>query len=210
MAGRSSASNPLRKYALLLILYIVLYVFVSAYANNFVIGFLASMGIILPSGYLPYINILLALAFGYLIVNEFASVVYFSVRRRLPHSTASAVKNMLRIIGLGGLAAAIAGSVAGGAAGVALGGFLGLVVGTATQNVLGQAVAGLFLQLSRPFKVGERAMISGEEGVVDEVTTLFTVIFKDDGTKVLIPNGSVVGNKISIRPEGKPTPAPAT
>jgi small-conductance mechanosensitive channel len=53
--------------------------------------------------------------------------------------------------------AAIAGGVAGGAAGVALGGFIGLVVGFASQQVLGQAVAGLFLLIARPFKIKARS-----------------------------------------------------
>jgi small conductance mechanosensitive channel len=47
--------------------------------------------------------------------------------------------------------AALAGAVSGGAAAAALGGFIGLVKGFATQQVLGQAVAGTFLLLARPF-----------------------------------------------------------
>jgi small-conductance mechanosensitive channel len=201
LASQAKSGGSLRRHAFLLVVYILLYVVVAAATNDIITRVLPDLNVTFPQNYVPYINILLALAFGYLIVNGFASVVYWSVRVRLPHSTASAVKNMLRLVGFGGLAAAIAGGVAGGAAGVALGGFLGLVVGTATQNVLGQAVAGLFLLMSRPFKSGDRVNISSEEGTVDEVTTLFTVIIKEDGTKVLVPNNSVVGTKISIRPE---------
>ena len=204
MARQSDIGRSLRKELFLLVVYIVSYVIATAAVSDLVTSVLPDLGFAFPQSYVPYVNILLALAFGYLILNTLATAVYWSIRVRLPHSTASAVKNMLRIVGFGGLAAAIAGGVAGGAAGVALGGFLGLVVGTATQSVLGQAVAGLFLLLSRPFKIGERVNISNEEGIVDEVSTLM----KDDGTKVLVPNNSVVGTKISIRPEKRAETGP--
>lgn len=74
--------------------------------------------------------------------------------------------------------------------GVALGGFIGMVVGFASQQVIGQALAGLFLLIFRPFRIGDEAVLSGKEGVVEDVSTLFTTIAKNDGTKVLIPNNS--------------------
>jgi small-conductance mechanosensitive channel len=200
LARQSDTARGLRRHIFLLAAYVVLYVVVTALSNDIIIRLLPDLNITFPQSYVPYVNILLALAFGYLVVNAFASVVYWSVRARLPHSTAAAVKNMLRLVGFGALAAAIAGGVAGGVAGVALGGFLGLVVGQATQNILGQAVAGLFLQMSRPFKIGDRVNISSEDGIVDEVSTLFTTIIKEDGTKALVPNNSVVGTKIFIKP----------
>jgi small conductance mechanosensitive channel len=96
----------------------------------------------------------------------------------------------VKIIGVGALVAAIAGGVAGGAAGVALGGFIGLVVGFASQQVLGQAIAGLFILITRPLKIGDKVVLGGDEGIVEDVSTLFTTIVKPDGVKVLIPNNS--------------------
>lgn len=193
----------MRRATLRIVLYIVLYVVISA-ATNYLLGsILPELGYTFPSTYFAYVNILLAFAFGYLVVHGFATVVYWSLRVGVPHSTASAVRNMFRIIGFGALAAATAGGIAGGAAGVALGGFLGLVVGTATQSILGQAVAGLFLLISRPFKIGDRVTLSAEDGIVEDVSTLFTTIARDDGTRVLLPNNSVVGTKIIIKPEQK-------
>lgn len=147
--------------------------------------------------YVPYINILLALAFGYEIVSAFANVMYWSLRMRYAHSTAAAVRSMVRLIGLGAMVAAIAGGVAGGAAGVALGGFLALVIGFATQQVLGQAIAGLYILLARPFKHGDVVNIGGDQGPVTDITTLFTIIDKGDQI-ALIPNNSIVGSKIYI------------
>jgi len=85
------------------------------------------------------VQILLALAFGYLIVSAVARFFYWSTVVKYGHSTAAAVRDVVRIVGIGAMVAAISGGVAGGAAGVALGGFLGMVVGFASQQVLGQA-----------------------------------------------------------------------
>lgn len=153
--------------------------------------------------YLGYVYILLSIAFGYMIVNSIATFFYWSTRVKYGHSTSAAIRNIVKIVGIGALLAAIAGGVAGGAAGVALGGFMGMVIGFASQHVLGQAVAGLFLLIARPVKVGDYAIVGGEEGVVEDVSTLFTVIIKSDGVKVLVPNNTIIGSKIYIKPRSK-------
>jgi small-conductance mechanosensitive channel len=52
---------------------------------------------------------------------------------------------------------------------------------------LGQAIAGLFLLIARPFKIGDGVVIAGEDGVVDDVATLFTKVVKAYGIMTLIP-----------------------
>ncbi|MEM3447455.1 MAG: mechanosensitive ion channel [Nitrososphaerota archaeon] len=181
-----------------IIIYIVLYIVVAAILQWFFSSFLPSLGINITE-YMGYVHVLLALAFGYLIVNSVGIFFYWSLRSKYDHATAAAVRNLVKIIGIGALVASIAGGVAGGAAGVALGGFLGIVIGFASQQVLGQAIAGFFLLITRPYKIGDLVVLGGEEGVVDEVSTLFTVVIKSDGTKVLIPNNSIVGSKIYLK-----------
>jgi small conductance mechanosensitive channel len=140
--------------------YVVIYVLVAALLQWFFTSLLPRYGINIAD-YLVYVQILLAIAFGYLIVGSIAVFFYWSMRAKYDHSTAAAIRNIVKIIGIGGLIAAIAGGVAGGAAGVALGGFIGIVIGFASQQVLGQAVAGLFLMISRPFKIGDAVGIAG-------------------------------------------------
>lgn len=183
-----------------IVLYVVLYVAVAAVIQWLFTSFMPQFGINIAD-YIGYVQVLLAIAFGYLIVSGIASFFYWSMRTKYEHATASAVRNVVKIIGVGALVAAIAGGVAGGAAGVALGGFIGIVIGFASQQVLGQAVAGLFLLISRPYKIGDPVVLSGEDGIVDDVTTLFTVVVKGDGTRVLIPNNSIVGSKIYLKPK---------
>lgn len=181
-----------------IVLYIVLYVIVAAIIQWIFTSFLPPF-----IDYIVYVQILLAVAFGYLIVSGVATFFYWSMRAKYDHATAAAVRNVVRIIGIGALVAAIAGGVAGGVAGVALGGFIGMVIGFACQQVLGQAIAGLFLLIARPFKIGDEAILAGEDGVVDDVATLFTSVIKTDGVKVLIPNNAIIGSKIYLKPKSK-------
>ncbi len=183
-----------------LVIYIVVYVAVAAVVH-FIITTVLPMIKVNVKPYEGYVNVLLALAFGYLIVSAFADVIYWAMRFRYDHSTARAMRNVFLLIGIGALVASIAGAVGGGVAGVAVGGFLGIVIGFAVQQVLGQAVAGLFLLLARPFKINDHVNLLGEDGIVNDVAILFTEVIKSDGTKVLIPNNSIIGNKIYLIPK---------
>lgn len=181
-----------------LVFYIVVYVAVAADIQWLFSAFLPVYRVNIAD-YLVYVQILLSLAFGYLIVSFVAELLYKILSVKYEHSAAAAVRNLLKIIGLGALAASIAGGVAGGAVGLALGGFIGLVIGFASQQILGQAIAGLFLLIARPFKIGDAVVIAGEEGVVEDIATLFTSVVKADVTKVLIPNNSLIGGKIVLK-----------
>ena len=103
-----------------LVLYIVLFVIVEAIVNNFLFPFLESIKLQLPyitvsnqsiSSYQPYVNILLSLAFGYLIIQGFISVVYWNLRLKYDHSTSASMRSVFRLVGIGALVAAIAGAV---------------------------------------------------------------------------------------------------
>ncbi|MEM2213113.1 MAG: mechanosensitive ion channel [Candidatus Nezhaarchaeales archaeon] len=183
-------------------LYVVLYVVITAVVQWFFTSFLPRYGVDIAN-YVMYAQTLLAIAFGYLIVSSIATFFYWSMRQKYDHATAASIKNIVKIVGAGAMVAAISGAVAGGAAGVSLGGFMGVVIGFASQQVLGQAIAGLFLLIARPYKIGDAVVLAGEEGIVEDVATLFTVIVKADNTKVLIPNNSIVGGKIHLKPRSK-------
>jgi len=200
MAQQVAPAREISKSMARVILYIVLYVIAAAIVQYVFKDLLPSFKIEIGD-YVVYAQILLAVAFGYLIVSGIATTIYWMMRTRYDHPTAAAVRNITRIIGIGALAASIAGGVAGGAAGVALGGFLGMVVGFASQQVLGQAIAGLFLLIARPFRIGDKVVIAGEDGVVEDVATMFTTVIKTDGTKALIPNSSIIGGKIYLKPK---------
>jgi len=150
--------------------------------------------------YETYANLLVIIVFGWMIINSLASTFYLIFIGNYGESAAAAIRSLVRILGIGGLIAGIAGSVGGGVAGVALGGFIGMVIGFATQQVLGQAIAGLFIMITRPFKINDVVDVAGEsEVVVKDITSLFTVVERKDGLIVLVPSSMIIGQKIVIR-----------
>ncbi|MCS7111962.1 MAG: mechanosensitive ion channel [Ignisphaera sp.] len=197
-SGVGEAAKEVGSATIRVAIYVVLYVLVSAVARYIFVSLFPSLGLHI-SEYEVYVQILLAVAFGYLIVSGVAQIVYASLKPKYGHPAAAATRNIIKIVGVGALAAAIAGGIAGGAAGVALGGFIGIVIGFASQQVLGQAIAGLFLLIARPFKIGDSVVLVGEDGEVLDVATLFTTVMKADGVRVLIPNSSIISSKIYIK-----------
>lgn len=195
--NRESFGSSFRRSLTILIAWIVLYIVVSAIFNGFLIPLLMRYGFDI-SAYAGYVNVGFALFFGYMIVRSVASMIYWSMRARYDHPQAAAVRSIIQLIGVGALLAGIAGGVAGGTAGVALGGFIGIVVGFASQQILGQAVAGLFILIARPIRIGDEVTIAGETGRVEDITSLFIIIQRGDGTSVLIPNNMAIGSKIYI------------
>jgi len=161
-------------------------------------------GVLVVKDYAVYVYIIVLLVLGWLIINAVANMFYVMFKPRYGPSGAAAVRSMIRILGIGALFAGIAGGVAGGAAGVALGGFIGLVVGLATQQVLGNAVAGMFLLLARPFKIGDLVDMAGESEVrVKDISTMYTLVERKDKVEVLIPSSMIIGGKIVIRERAK-------
>jgi len=154
-------------------------------------------GVLILKDYAVYVYIIVLLVLGWLVINAVANMFYVMFKPRYGPSGAAAVRSMIRILGIGALFAGIAG-------GVALGGFIGLVVGLATQQVLGNAVAGMFLLLARPFKIGDLVDIAGESEVrVKDISTMFTLVERKDKVEVLIPSSMIIGTKIVIRERAK-------
>ncbi|MEM0277224.1 MAG: mechanosensitive ion channel family protein [Pyrobaculum sp.] len=185
--------NPVAR----LVGWIIAYVVVMA-AVQFLFSYVAN--IYQPiMDYKIYVDILLSLFLGWQIVKAFADIIALPVAKKQGETASKAVSNLVKLIGIGALVASIAGAVSGGPAAAALGGFIGLVIGFATQQVLGQAVAGTFLLLARPFKIGDKIVGAGQEGVVEDISAMFTVLRDAEGNKILIPNNKLVGDILKIK-----------
>lgn len=79
---------------------------------------------------------------------------------------------------------------------LALSGFVGAAVGFASAQTIGNIIAGVYVILTRPFQVGEYVTIGGEEGIVREISLNYTRIEAPDGTRVLVPNRTVINEKL--------------
>lgn len=141
-----------------------------------------------------YVTVIIILGLGYLIVNSTSNFIYWTIRRRLDHATATLFRTITRIVGIATLLAVLTSVFnINPAAALTIGSFTGMVVGFATQTVLGQAVAGMFLVLLRPFKPGDVITVAGQTGIVKDIGIMHTILVSEDGSKeILIPSNSVV------------------
>ena len=85
---------------------------------------------------------------------------------------------------------------------IALGGAVtAVVIGLAAQSTLGNVIAGIMLQASRPFRVGERVRLQGDtlgatvEGTVASQGLIYTVFARGNGT-FLVPNNAALSATI--------------
>jgi len=123
--------------------------------------------------------------FGWFVIVSVASMFYAIFKPKYGESTASAIRSLIKILGIGGLFAGIAGAAGGGIGGIALGGFIGMIVGYATPQVLGQAIDGLFLLLSKPFEIGDIIDVAGETDIkIIDINAMFTKALRTDGNIV--------------------------
>jgi len=72
----------------------------------------------------------------------------------------------------------------------------GAAIGFASQRTLGNFLAGLFVFVTRPFRVNDYVRIDNIEGVVDEITFNYTKILTRSGTQVFISNLKVLDQNV--------------
>ena len=72
----------------------------------------------------------------------------------------------------------------------------GIAVAFAAQDILQNLIAGVLLQVRRPFRVGEQIATVDYEGVVRDVNLRTVVLDTYDGLRVYVPNAEVLKNPI--------------
>jgi small conductance mechanosensitive channel len=79
---------------------------------------------------------------------------------------------------------------------VAVLGAAGLAIGLALQGSLANFAAGVLMIIFRPYKLGDLVAVAGTEGFVEEVDVFTTTLRQPDKTKIIIPNGQIMSDKI--------------
>jgi small-conductance mechanosensitive channel len=77
------------------------------------------------------------------------------------------------------------------------GGFASIVIGFASQSVIGNMVSGLFLIIERPVSIGDTINIGSTTGTVTDITIFSTIIKTYEGIYVRIPNETVFTSPIT-------------
>jgi hypothetical protein len=74
--------------------------------------------------------------------------------------------------------------------------FLGSIVSFASMHTIQNFVSGLYLLITRPFKVNDFVKIGSSEGVVTEISLNYTTVLNFDGILEYIPNKRILGSII--------------
>ncbi len=77
------------------------------------------------------------------------------------------------------------------------GGITGIILGFASQNIVGNLVSGFFLMVERPIKIGDQVQINDISGYVTDIRIISTLIRTYDGLLVRIPNQQVFTTNIT-------------
>lgn len=73
---------------------------------------------------------------------------------------------------------------------------LGLVVGFAARQTLANAVAGVFLAITQPIRIGDLVTVEDCTGTVEEVGLNYTYLMLDGGVRLIIPNERLASNPV--------------
>jgi len=80
---------------------------------------------------------------------------------------------------------------------ISLSAIAGAAIGFASTRTIGNFISGLYVLVSRPFRIGDYVRIKDIEGIVKEITINYTKILTADGKIVLISNQEVLNSMIT-------------
>ena len=73
---------------------------------------------------------------------------------------------------------------------------VGTVFALSTTTVIQNFISGIFLIITRPFRIGDLIRIDDQEGIVEEISLNHTKLRKKSGIRHYISNQSIIGSKI--------------
>ena len=71
------------------------------------------------------------------------------------------------------------------------GGVVGIVIGFASQSIVGNLISGIFLMFERPIKIGDQLRVDDISGFVEDIHVVSTIVRTYSGLYVRIPNEKV-------------------
>ena len=74
-----------------------------------------------------------------------------------------------------------------------------IVIGFASQNILGNIIAGLYLAITRPFKMGDKVTVFGNTGIVFDIGLLYSKLKSEEGDIIIAPNSSMISTTVVVR-----------
>ena len=154
---------------------------------------------LLEHRYSPYLKIGVIAVIGYFVINSLANVFYKLSYDALK-SSAETIRILIRIIGAIIVISIIISYLSQDPIiATSIGTITAIVIGFASQSVLGNLISGLYLAITRPFRIGDKVTVFGNTGVIYDIGLLYSRLRTEDGDIILAPNTSMITTTIIIR-----------
>ena len=135
---------------------------------------------------------------GYFVI-EIISNTFHDLTYDYLKDTSKSIKILIRIIGAIVIIAIIISYLSNDpVVAASIGTISGLVIGFASQNIIGNIIAGLYLALLRPFKLGDEITAYSNTGIIYDIGLISTKLKTSDNKTVLVPNSSMVTTTIVL------------
>ena len=149
--------------------------------------------------YGPYLKIGVVAVIGYFVINSLANVFYNLSYDALKNN-AEIIRILIRIIGaIVVISVVISYLSQDPLIATSIGTITAIVIGFASQNVLGNLISGLYLAITRPFRIGDKVTVFGNTGIIYDIGLLYSRLKTEEGDIILAPNTSMVTTTIIIR-----------
>lgn len=152
----------------------------------------------LPKQYLIFLQVAQVSVIGYFVI-EIIGNTFYKLAGGYIQGTAKSIESFIKIAGAIIVIAIIISYLSQDplvAASIST--ISGLVVGFAAQNIIGNAIAGLYLAITRPFKIGDRITVFGNTGVVYDLGLLYSKLLTDNGDVVLASNSLMLTTMVIV------------
>lgn len=155
---------------------------------------------LVPSQYLVYSQIIQVGIIGYLVVEITAKTAFrIALATQYSERTAKSIRSITRISGTIAIAVVAVSYLSQNAAVAAtIDTMSALVIGFASQNLLGNMIAGMYIAITRPFKMVDMITVFGNTGNVHDIGLLNCDLLMKDGNIVRIPSTSLLTTPITI------------
>ena len=153
---------------------------------------------IIPKNYLMLLQSIQVSIVGYFVI-EIISNAFHDLTYDYLKDTSRSIKILMRILGSIVIIAIIISYLSNDPiVAASIGTISGLVVGFASQNIIGNIIAGLYLAILRPFKLGDEITAFNNTGVIFDIGLITTKLYTSENKIVLVPNSSMVTTTIVL------------
>jgi small conductance mechanosensitive channel len=154
---------------------------------------------VVPTLYLMYLQVAEVAAVGVFAIYIISKISY-SLSLAYSEQTAKSIRSLIRIAGAIIVIAFVISYLSHDpilAASIST--ISGLVIGFAASNLIGNVIAGIYLAMTRPFRIGDRIKVFDEDGRVSDIGLIHTRLLLDNGDEMLASNSSIVTTNIILR-----------